>query len=44
MVFIAVYRGWKVVSIHGDKAQTERTKALSLFKKGSCPLMVCCSR
>ncbi|CAN6712173.1 unnamed protein product [Malus baccata var. baccata] len=33
--------GWKVVSIHGDKAQSERTKALSLFKKGSCPLMVC---
>ncbi|PQM41312.1 DEAD-box ATP-dependent RNA helicase 5 isoform X2 [Prunus yedoensis var. nudiflora] len=32
--------GWKVVSIHGDKAQTERTKALSLFKKGSCPLMI----
>ncbi|KAG6687954.1 hypothetical protein I3842_11G100300 [Carya illinoinensis] len=31
---------WKVVSIHGDKAQNERTKALSLFKKGSCPLMV----
>ncbi|TQD98896.1 hypothetical protein C1H46_015539 [Malus baccata] len=31
--------GWKVVSIHGDKAQSERTKALSLFKKGSCPLM-----
>lgn len=32
--------GWKVVSIHGDKAQHDRTKALSLFKKGSCPLMV----
>ncbi|KAI4328007.1 hypothetical protein L6164_020405 [Bauhinia variegata] len=32
--------GWKVVSIHGDKAQSERTKALSLFKKGSCPLMI----
>ncbi|KAE8055723.1 hypothetical protein FH972_012545 [Carpinus fangiana] len=31
--------GWKAVSIHGDKAQNERTKALSLFKKGSCPLM-----
>ncbi|XP_030948169.1 DEAD-box ATP-dependent RNA helicase 5 [Quercus lobata] len=33
-------RGWNVVSIHGDKAQHERTKALSLFKKGSCPLMI----
>ncbi|KAJ6705897.1 ATP-DEPENDENT RNA HELICASE DBP3 [Salix purpurea] len=32
--------GWKVVSIHGNKAQEQRTKALSLFKKGSCPLMV----
>ncbi|KAK7348044.1 hypothetical protein VNO80_22593 [Phaseolus coccineus] len=32
--------GWKVVSIHGDKAQHDRTKALSLFKKGTCPLMV----
>jgi ATP-dependent RNA helicase DBP3 len=32
--------GWKVVSIHGNKSQTERTKALSLFKKGSCPLMI----
>ncbi|PKI59582.1 hypothetical protein CRG98_019991 [Punica granatum] len=33
-------RGWKVVSIHGDKAQHDRTKALALFKKGSCPLMI----
>lgn len=32
--------GWKAVSIHGDKAQNERTKALSLFKQGSCPLMI----
>ncbi|KAH8513817.1 hypothetical protein H0E87_006902 [Populus deltoides] len=32
--------GWNVVSIHGNKAQEQRTKALSLFKKGSCPLMV----
>ncbi|XWS49323.1 hypothetical protein CRYUN_Cryun13aG0153900 [Craigia yunnanensis] len=32
--------GWNVVSIHGRKSQHERTKALSLFKKGSCPLMV----
>lgn len=33
-------RGWKAVSVHGDKPQTERTKALSLFKNGLCPLMV----
>ncbi|GMN40819.1 hypothetical protein TIFTF001_010049 [Ficus carica] len=32
--------GWKVVSIHGNKAQHERTKALSLFKSGTCPLMI----
>lgn len=32
--------GWKVVAIHGKKAQHERTKSLSLFKEGSCPLMV----
>lgn len=33
-------RGWNVVSIHGDKAQAARTAALSLFKEGSCPLMI----
>lgn len=33
-------RGWKAVSVHGDKAQAARTKALSLFKDGICPLMV----
>lgn len=33
-------RGWKAVSVHGDKAQHERTKALCLFKEGKCPLMV----
>ncbi|XXG71211.1 hypothetical protein AAC387_Pa07g0515 [Persea americana] len=32
-------RGFKVVSVHGDKAQHDRTKALSLFKEGTCPLM-----
>lgn len=35
------YRGWKAVSIHGDKPQNARTQALSLFKEGTCPLMVC---
>ncbi|XP_073133221.1 DEAD-box ATP-dependent RNA helicase 5-like isoform X1 [Henckelia pumila] len=33
-------RGWKVVSISGDKAQHARTQALSLFKEGSCPLLI----
>jgi ATP-dependent RNA helicase DBP3 len=33
-------RGWKAVSIHGNKAQSERTRSLSLFKEGSCPLLV----
>ncbi|XP_031267039.1 DEAD-box ATP-dependent RNA helicase 5 [Pistacia vera] len=32
--------GWKVVAIHGKKAQHDRTKSLSLFKQGTCPLMV----
>jgi len=35
------FRGWKAVSIHGNKAQSERTRSLSLFKEGSCPLLVC---
>ncbi|KAL5196681.1 hypothetical protein ABZP36_000193 [Zizania latifolia] len=33
-------RGWSAVSVHGDKAQHDRTKALSLFKDGTCPLMI----
>ncbi|XP_027085053.1 DEAD-box ATP-dependent RNA helicase 5-like [Coffea arabica] len=33
-------RGWKVVSISGDKAQNARNQALSLFKEGSSPLMI----
>ncbi|KAL5973094.1 hypothetical protein ACLOJK_037120 [Asimina triloba] len=33
-------RGWKVVSVHGDKSQHDRTKSLSLFKEGTCPLMI----
>ncbi|GAV89696.1 Helicase_C domain-containing protein [Cephalotus follicularis] len=32
--------GWKVVCIHGDRKQQDRTHSLSLFKNGSCPLMV----
>ncbi|GFP79323.1 dead-box ATP-dependent RNA helicase 5 [Phtheirospermum japonicum] len=33
-------KGWKVVSISGDKAQNARTQALSLFKDGTCPLLI----
>ncbi|PWA84005.1 DEAD-box ATP-dependent RNA helicase 5 [Artemisia annua] len=33
-------RGWKVVSISGDKAQRARTEALQLFKDGSSPLLI----
>ncbi|CAN8290431.1 unnamed protein product [Cochlearia groenlandica] len=33
-------KGWKAVSIHGNKAQSERTRSLSLFKEGTCPLLV----
>ncbi|XP_015698978.2 DEAD-box ATP-dependent RNA helicase 5 [Oryza brachyantha] len=33
-------RGWSAVSVHGDKAQHDRTKALALFKEGTCPLMI----
>ncbi|PIA58772.1 hypothetical protein AQUCO_00500601v1 [Aquilegia coerulea] len=32
--------GFKAVSVHGDKAQRDRTNALGLFKEGTCPLMV----
>ncbi|GAA5796342.1 P-loop containing nucleoside triphosphate hydrolase protein [Helicostylum pulchrum] len=34
------YHGFKVVGIHGDKNQQQRTEALSAFKDGSFPLMV----
>ncbi|XP_024994350.1 DEAD-box ATP-dependent RNA helicase 5 [Cynara cardunculus var. scolymus] len=33
-------RGWKVVSISGDKQQKARTEALALFKDGSSPLLI----
>ncbi|KAJ9549751.1 hypothetical protein OSB04_022294 [Centaurea solstitialis] len=33
-------RGWKVVSISGDKQQRARTEALALFKDGSSPLLI----
>jgi len=32
--------GWKVTSIHGDKSQDGRTKAVEEFKSGSIPLLV----
>jgi ATP-dependent RNA helicase DBP3 len=34
------YHGYKVVGIHGDKNQQQRTEALSAFKDGSSPLMI----
>ncbi|KAG8382083.1 hypothetical protein BUALT_Bualt05G0039600 [Buddleja alternifolia] len=33
-------RGWKAVSISGDKAQNARNQALSQFKEGICPLLI----
>ena len=33
-------RGWKVTSIHGDKSQEGRTKAVEDFKSGAIPLLV----
>lgn len=39
-VHFFLFRGWKAVSISGDKAQAARNMALSLFKDGSSPLMV----
>lgn len=33
-------RGWKVVGIHAGKQQAARTKSLSLFKSGACPLLI----
>jgi len=32
--------GYKVCSIHGDKTQIDRNKALQQFKDGSCPLLI----
>eukprot|EP01018_Ginkgo_biloba_P005209 Gb_05961 [translate_table: standard] len=33
-------RGWNVVAVHGDKSQHDRTKSVTLFKDGECPLMI----
>jgi len=33
-------QGWKATSIHGDKSQDMRTKALEQFKTGEIPLLV----
>merc|ERR1712083_579970 len=33
-------QGWKATSIHGDKSQDMRTKALEQFKSGEVPLLV----
>merc|ERR1712098_508348 len=35
-----VRTGWKVTSIHGDKSQEARTKAVEDFKSGQVPLLV----
>ena len=32
--------GWKVASVHGDKAQGERNTAVDTFRQGTCPLLV----
>ncbi|RCI05498.1 RNA-dependent ATPase [Rhizopus stolonifer] len=34
------YHGYKVVGIHGDKNQQQRTDALNSFKDGTYPLMI----
>ncbi|KAG1246792.1 hypothetical protein G6F68_014482 [Rhizopus microsporus] len=34
------YHGYKVIGIHGDKNQAQRTEALNSFKDGSYPLMI----
>eukprot|EP00252_Welwitschia_mirabilis_P010210 TRINITY_DN23380_c0_g1_i2.p1 TRINITY_DN23380_c0_g1~~TRINITY_DN23380_c0_g1_i2.p1 ORF type:complete len:595 (-),score=161.42 TRINITY_DN23380_c0_g1_i2:586-2370(-) len=33
-------RGWNAAAVHGDKSQSDRTKAVSLFKDGKCPLLI----
>jgi len=33
-------KGWKVAAIHGDKSQTDRTRAVESFIDGSVPLLV----
>lgn len=33
-------RGWKVVGIHAGKQQQARTRSLSMFKSGTCPLLI----
>jgi ATP-dependent RNA helicase DBP3 len=32
--------GWSCNSIHGDKTQEARTKALASFKSGECPILI----
>ena len=32
--------GWSVTSIHGDKSQEGRTRAVEQFKTGDIPLLV----
>ncbi|KAJ7557900.1 hypothetical protein O6H91_04G014600 [Diphasiastrum complanatum] len=32
--------GWKVTAVHGDKGQSDRTKAVTAFKDGTYPLLI----
>eukprot|EP01055_Gregarina_sp_Pseudo9_P004680 Gregarina_sp_Pseudo_9__4679@NODE_486_length_2721_cov_25_269948_g458_i0_p1_GENE_NODE_486_length_2721_cov_25_269948_g458_i0NODE_486_length_2721_cov_25_269948_g458_i0_p1_ORF_typecomplete_len704_score99_98DEAD/PF00270_29/1_7e54DEAD/PF00270_29/5_4Helicase_C/PF00271_31/1_7e03Helicase_C/PF00271_31/1_5e32ResIII/PF04851_15/1_9e11ERCC3_RAD25_C/PF16203_5/1e09CMS1/PF14617_6/8_7e06UTP25/PF06862_12/8_1e02UTP25/PF06862_12/0_00079T4SSDNA_transf/PF02534_14/0_17_NODE_486_length_2721_cov_25_269948_g458_i01542265 len=34
------HQGLSATSIHGDRSQIERTRALELFKNGQCPILV----
>eukprot|EP01056_Protomagalhaensia_sp_Gyna25_P003159 Protomagalhaensia_sp_Gyna_25__3158@NODE_288_length_4041_cov_58_999250_g222_i0_p1_GENE_NODE_288_length_4041_cov_58_999250_g222_i0NODE_288_length_4041_cov_58_999250_g222_i0_p1_ORF_typecomplete_len715_score106_75DEAD/PF00270_29/5_3e54DEAD/PF00270_29/4Helicase_C/PF00271_31/1_8e03Helicase_C/PF00271_31/5_8e33ResIII/PF04851_15/7_3e11ERCC3_RAD25_C/PF16203_5/4_2e10CMS1/PF14617_6/0_00019UTP25/PF06862_12/0_0011T4SSDNA_transf/PF02534_14/0_14Helicase_C_4/PF13871_6/0_3_NODE_288_length_4041_cov_58_999250_g222_ len=34
------HQGLAATSIHGDRSQAERTRALELFKNGKCPILV----
>ncbi|KAH7284069.1 hypothetical protein KP509_34G038200 [Ceratopteris richardii] len=33
-------RGWNALAVHGDKGQSDRNKAVTAFKDGSCPLLI----
>ncbi|KAF8447092.1 P-loop containing nucleoside triphosphate hydrolase protein [Kalaharituber pfeilii] len=34
------HKGFKIVAIHGDLSQGQRTQALQSFKDGACPIMI----
>lgn len=33
-------KGWNVCAVHGDKGQSDRNKAVTSFKNGTCPLLI----